>query len=68
MTTYFRDATKGKGWQYVLILLNPGMIRPLLDTTTSDTEKALSRFNFAKTVSLPLVLSVVSRLYLLNLK
>lgn len=37
----------------MLILMNPGMVRPLLDTTTSETEKALSRFNFAKTVSLP---------------
>lgn len=51
----------------MLILLNPGMVWPLLDTTTSDTEKALSRFNFAKTVSLPLALGVFLRMFLLSL-
>lgn len=43
------------------------MVWPLLDTTTSDTEKALTRFNFAKTVSLPLALGVFHRMFLLIL-
>lgn len=53
----------------MLILMNPGMVRPLLDTTTSETEKALSRFNFAKTVSCPVVLiTMLLRIYLMNLE
>lgn len=53
---------------YILILMNPGIVWPLLDTTTSDTEKALSRFNFAKTVSALIALGLVSRMCLLTLK
>lgn len=54
-------------YDFILIMINPGVVWPLLDTNTSPKEMALNRFTFAKLVSTPSPLEVALRMRMLNL-